>query len=291
MTKEQILEKLKTDMESRGRNSRTIKWYTSVLRRFQDHYDKPADQMGETEIMEYQRYLINERCISKPSANKHNSALRFVYGVTLDRVMNYQKMPHCKYSRRIPQLFTREEICRIIGCAETLEHRVMFMLAYGSGLRISEVTNLKVSDIESNNMRILVRHGKGDRDRYVLLPQATLVALREYWLENRPKDWLFVSSTGGKYVNRTLSDAFKTALMWSCVSKHGTFHYFRHCYATHSYEDGVDLLTLKSLLGHSRIDTTAWYTQLANTQLRQARSPIDSLQLGSAQHLKRLPNA
>jgi site-specific recombinase XerD len=283
MNNEQILAKLKADMESRGHNDHTIKWYTSVLRRFQDHFGKPADQMGETEIMEYQRYLINEKGISKPSANKHNSALRFAFGVTLGTALNYAVIPHLKYSRRLPQLFTREEICRIIESADTLVHRAMFMLAYGSGLRLSEVTSLKVSDIESDSMRILVRHGKGDRDRYVLLPQTTLAALREYWLAFRPKDWLFVApSKGGKYVDRTLADAFRSALNRSCVQKYGTFHYFRHCYATHSYEDGVDLLTLKGLLGHSRIDTTAWYTQLADTKLRETRSPIDTLTLNGA---------
>ena len=280
MTKEQILEKMKTDMEARGHSASTIKWYTSVARRFQDHFDKPADQMGEAEIMGYQHHLMTKRDINKPSANKHNSALRFLYGVTLDIVLNYMKIPHTKYNRRLPKLFTREEICRIIDFAGSLEHRVMFMLAYGSGLRISEVTNLKVSDIESGNMRILVRQGKGDRDRYVLLPQATLDALREYWLTCRPNDWLFVApEKGGRYVNRTLADAFRSALKRSCISKQGNFHLLRHCYATHSYEDGVDLLTLKSLLGHSRIDTTAWYTQMADTKTREARSPIDSLQL------------
>jgi site-specific recombinase XerD len=168
----------------------------------------------------------------------------------------------------------------------------MFMLAYGSGLRLSEITNLKVSDIESGNMRILVRNAKGDRDRYALLPQKTLETLREHWAAARPKDWLFVApQKGGKFVDGTLADAFKAAIKRSGVTKSGSIHRLRHCYATHLYEDGCDLLTMKKLLGHSRIDTTAWYTQLADSQMNGLKSPLDSLTLKKKGSRKVNPNA
>jgi site-specific recombinase XerD len=229
MTKEEILGKLIKDLELRGRSHATVGDYESRVRRYQDYYDKPADQMGEIEISEYLHYLATERKLSPAGVNSHNSAMRFVYGVTLDITLNYKRLPRLKQTRRIPQLFTRDEVGRIIGCSKTLAHKSMLMLAYGSGLRISEVANLKITDIESAQKRILVRHGKGDRDRYTILPQVTLVTLREYWKAVRPTEWLFESPrTGNSYHTNTLKEAFQFALKQSGVSKYGTFHTLRH---------------------------------------------------------------
>ena len=280
MTKQEILAKLKADLEIRGRSKETIKEYMTKVRLYQDHYDKPADEMGIEEIQEYLHYLLMEKKLSASSVNTYNSALRFVYGVTLDVTLNYKKLIRVKHTRRLPQLFTREEIGKIIESAGNECHKAMLMLAYGSGLRLSEITGLKVSDIESGEKRIMVRHGKGDRDRYAMLPEATLEALRAYWLNctPRPRDWLFEApKTGGQYHDRTLQDAFKSALRKSGVKRYGTVHTLRHCFATHLYEDERNLLALKKLLGHVRIDTTAWYIQLAASDMLKLKSPIDSL--------------
>ena len=278
MTKEEILQKLRFDMELRGRQPITIDYYTSKVRLFQDYFDKPADQMGEAEIKEYLHYLRTVKKNSQSSVNTYNSALRFAYGVTLDMPISYEKIPRMKQSRRIPKLFTRDEIHRILDSAGKLNHRSMLMLAYGSGLRVSEIINLKVTDIESDKMRILVRQGKGDRDRYALLPQTTLTTLREYWKRYRPKEWLFEAPrSGGRYAKRTLQDAFKSALKKSGVSTPGSIHRLRACFATHFYEDDHNLLALKKLLGHARIGTSEWYTQLADSYVLGLKSPIDSL--------------
>lgn len=278
MTKEEILQKLVKDLEVRGRSPATVDEYYERVRRFQDYYGKPANQMGESEIIDYLHYLATERKLSPAGVNGHNSALRFVYGVTLDVTLNYKKLPRLKQSRRIPQIFTKDEIRRILDSTDTLLHKSMLMLAYGSGLRIAEITNLMPSDIESDQMRILIRRGKGDRDRYAMLPQVTLDTLREYWTKYRPKEWLFESQRiGGKYNHSTLNDALKRAIKKSGVTKAGTVHTFRHCYATHLYEDGHNLLAMKKLLGHVRIDTTAWYTQLADSDVLKLQSPIETL--------------
>ena len=280
MTKEEILEKLKKDMELRGRSEETIKEYITKVRLYQDYYDKTAEEMGIEEIQGYLHYLLTEKGLSGSSVNTYNAALRFVYGVTLDVTLNYKKLVRVAQTRRLPQLFTREDTGKIIESAGSLCHRAMLMLAYGSGLRLHEITGLKVTDIESGENRILVRHGKGDRDRYAMLPKTTLEVLREYWLscKPRPRDWLFEApKTGGRYHDRTLQDAFKSALKRSGVKKHGTIHTLRHCFATHLYENEHNLLALKKLLGHVRIDTTAWYTQLAASEVLKLKSPVDSL--------------
>jgi site-specific recombinase XerD len=278
MTKEQILVQLKADLEARGLSTSTVRKYTSAVRVFQEHFGLAADRLREPEIMAFQRHLLTEKGLQPVSVNDYNSAFRFLYGVTLDSPLNYLKVPKVKFNRRLPQLFSREEIARIIDCEFDLAKKAMFMLAYGSGLRLSEITNIKVSDIESDNMRILVREGKGNRDRYALLPLSTLIVLRKYWIEYRPDDWLFVAPRkGGKYSPKTLAEAFKSALSRSGVTKPGSLHLFRHCFATHLYEDGHNLLTMKKLLGHSRISTTAWYTQIADSLVSGVKSPIDSM--------------
>jgi site-specific recombinase XerD len=267
-------------LELRGRVPGTVEDYQTKIRLYQEYYDKPADELGIEEIQGYLHYLLTEKKLSASTVNLYNCALRFVYGVTLDVTLNYKKLVRVPQSRRLPQLFTREEIGLIIGSAGNLSHKAMLMLAYGSGLRRNEITGLKVTDIESEHKRILVRHGKGNRDRYALLPQATLEVLREYWLScsPRPRDWLFEAPiAGGRYHIRTLGDAFKSALRKSGVKKQGSIHTLRHCFATHLYEDGHNLLALKKLMGHVRIDTTAWYTQLAESDVLKLKSPIENL--------------
>jgi len=234
--------------------------------------------MGESEIIDYLHYLATEKKLAPGTVNAYNSALRFVYGVTLDVTLNYRRLPRLKQTRRIPQIYTKEEVRKILDSAGSQRNKSMLMLAYGSGLRLSEITNLKLTDIESDQMRILVRHGKGDRDRYAMLPQITLDVLREYWKECRTVEWLFEAPRkGGKYVEKSLHDVFKRALKKSGVTKPGSMHTLRHCYATHFYEDGHNLLALKKLLGHVRIDTTAWYTQLAYSHVLGMKSPIETL--------------
>ena len=220
MTKEEILHRLLKDLEVRGRSPDTTGDYVDRVRRYQDYYDKPANQMGEKEIADYLHYLATERKLSPAGVNGHNSALRFVYGVTLDVTLNYKKLPRLKQTRRIPQIFTKDEVRRILDNTDKLSHKVMLMLAYGSGLRISEITGLKPSDIESDKMRILIRRGKGDRDRYAMLPQVTLDTLREYWMEFRPKEWLFEApSKGGRFIDKNLNDALRRALKKSGITK------------------------------------------------------------------------
>jgi site-specific recombinase XerD len=280
MKQTEILAKLRKDLELRGRSSGTVEEYVRKIRLYQEYYGKSAEELGIEEIRNYLHYLVTEKKLSASTVNLYNCALRFVYGVTLDVTLNYKKLVRVPQTRRLPQLFTREEIGLIIESAGNLSQKAMFMLAYGSGLRLSEITRLKVTDIESEQRRILVRHGKGNRDRYAMLPQSTLEALREYWLSctPRPRDWLFEAPvTGGQYHTRTLQDAFKSALRKSGVKKYGTVHTLRHCFATHLYEEGHNLLALKKLLGHVRIDTTAWYTQLAESDVLKLKSPIESL--------------
>lgn len=193
MTKEQILEKLRFDMEIRNRTESTKFHYLRHVRLFQDYYNKPADEMGEAEISSYLHYLLTERKLSAASVNTYNSSLRFLYAVTLNTSLNIRHLPRVRSVRSLPVLPDKAELQRIFEAAPNFRYKTLFMTIYGSGLRGSEAVNLKVSDIDSKSMRIFIRKGKGGRDRYALLPEKTLLTLREYYKQYRPKDWLFGS--------------------------------------------------------------------------------------------------
>jgi site-specific recombinase XerD len=278
MTKEQILEKLKFDLETRGRSEATVKEYTEKVRLFQDHFGKPADQMGEAEIIEYQHHLLTEKKLKHSSANTYNSALRFVCGVTLDITLNYKKLPRLKQIRDLPVLPTKEELGYLFHRAgDNPRNKALFMTIYGSGLRLGEAANLKVSDIDSENGRIFVRKGKGGRDRYAMLPKKALEALREYWKTCQPKDWLFVNKNGEKMTDRAIQDAWKGIVRRSGIPKKITVHTLRHCFATHLLNEGNNVFAIKRLLGHVRIDTTTWYLQLADSETLKLKSPLDTM--------------
>jgi len=279
MTKEQILEKLQFDLESRGRSPDTVEDYIARVRRFQDHFDKTAEQMREDEIMEYQHYLITEKKLATASVNTYNSAIRFVYSVTLDIVLNLRKIPRLKQIREIPILPSKEELGYLFYLAglDNLRDKALFMTIYGAGLRISEAAKLKVSDIESESGRILIRKGKGGRDRYAILPKKALDALREYWKQSQPSEWLFVTKKGNRMEEKSIQDAWKKYVKRSGFTKHITVHTLRHCFATHLLNEGNNVFAIKRLLGHVRIDTTTWYLQFADSEILKLKSPLDTM--------------
>lgn len=277
MTKEEILNKMRIDLQLRGRSIDTVEDYVIHARLFQDYFNKPADQMREMEIREYLHYLLTEKKNVPSTVNSYNSALRFLYGETLDIVLNLKKIPRAKQTRRIPELPTKEEISYLFYLTTNLKYRAIFMTIYGSGLRVSEASNLKVKDVDSKNMRILIRKGKGDRDRYALLPQRTLEILREYYKAYRPKDWLFLTKKGDQLSARAIQDAFKKVVRQSGIPKHITVHSLRHSFATHLMNEGKNIFEIKKLLGHVRIDTTTWYLQLSDSDTMKLQSPLDSM--------------
>ena len=277
MTKQEILEKLKFDLELRNRSADTIHDYSMHVRMYQDYFDKPADQMGVEEIREFLHYQLTEKNNSPATVNTYNSALRFLYGETLDVVLNLKKIPRIKSNRKIPDIPTKEELGYLFYLTKNLKYKAIFMTIYGSGLRLSEAVSLKVGDIDGKQRRIFIRSGKGDRDRYALLPQKTLDILREYYRQYHPTDWLFVTEKGTHLTDRAVQDAFKKVVARSGIPKHITIHTLRHCFATHSLNEGKNVFEIKRLLGHVRIDTTTWYLQLSDSETLKLTSPLDTM--------------
>lgn len=272
-----ILERMQEDISLRGLSKSTEGEYHNRVKAFLSWAGKPAEDMDEQDIRKFLKYLITERHLSVSSVNIHNCALRFLYGVTLNRNLNYRQIPRLKQIRRLPGILTKEEIGRIFETCKNLKHRAILMTIYGSGLRLSEISNLKVSDIDSKSMRIFVNHGKGGKDRYSILSQVNLEVLREYWKQYKPTDWLFEGRIPlSRISKRTIQDAFKKWKQEANILKPASIHTIRHCFATHLLEIGTNIMHIKKLLGHTHIQSTTFYIHLLNLD-SDIKSPLDTL--------------
>jgi integrase/recombinase XerD len=279
MTKEQVLEKLMFDVELRGLSKNTQDEYYSRVKGYQNHYDKPATELGEEDIRLFLHYLTTERKLVSGSVNSYNSALRFLYGVTLNTKLNLKQIPRHRKQRKFPDILSKEEIQALLAACDNLRDKCILMTLYGAGLRISEVAALKVSDIDGTKMQLFVRNAKGSKDRYALLSQANLDILRTYWKAYRPKEWLFYSrnNTGTHITTRAIQNLFQKYVSKAKISKNVTVHSMRHSFATHLLESGTSVFHIKQLLGHSDISSTCFYLHLLKIESLNVKSPLDQL--------------
>ena len=261
------MKKLYQDMQLRGYAEHTQEVYGRAVRKFLNYSRKSVEALDERDVRDYVLHLMDGD-LSKGSINTYQAAIRFFFGVTLNRSMNYLQMPRLKEDQTLPEILSREEMARLLECCENPKHRAMFSLAYGSGLRVSEICALRVQDIDSKQMRIFIRSSKGNKDRYTILSQQGLEFLRDYWRNFRPKHpegllfpgWRNLTSI----TERAINDALKKWLTVAGISRKVSIHSLRHGFATHLLEDGVDIFTIKELLGHRSISSTTVYLHLAN---------------------------
>lgn len=274
----ELREKMKKDMELRGYSPRTIKNYSEHVSRFSKFYNKSPDNLGEKEIRDYLHYCITERKLSEGTVNYINASLKFFYTKTLNRYWNVDQIARVKERKKLPVVLAPVEVKAIFDAVDDLKHKTMLMTIYSAGLRVSEVCNLKVTDIDSKNMQIIIRQGKGNKDRFSLLSQANLEILREYWKRYRPKEYLFL----GRYrttaiTPRSVQKVLEKALIKAGIGKAATVHTLRHSFATHLLDAGTDICYIQKLLGHTRITTTTIYLHLRRMDLLNIKSPLDTL--------------
>jgi integrase/recombinase XerD len=267
------------DLQRRNYAARTQSTYAWAVAAFARHFHHSPEHLDAEHVRQYQLHLIDRR-VSWSTFNQAVCALRFLYGVTLGRPNMVEAIPFAKRPRVLPAVLSQAEVTRLIAAAASIDDRfaVMLQTAYGCGLRLSEITHLRVGDVDSSRRVLHVRSGKGAKDRLVPLSSVLLTRLRDYWCKHRPSDWLFAGvkpnsplSTG--QVQRMCRQAVRSA----GINKKASMHTLRHCYATHLLESGVDLLTLQKLLGHNQLSTTALYTHLRQDHLLRTTSPLDTL--------------
>lgn len=278
MTNKQLLEKLKEDMELRGFSHWTKDNYYRKAKEITEYFGKPMRQVSTKELREFlMNYIVKERGMSEISANYYNNVIRFIYDVVLDYPINKRQLPMYKKKRKLPKILSDEELNVFFDACDNYMYKTIFMMIYGSGLRISEATNLRVEDIDSKNMRIFVRDGKGNKERYTVLPQASLEMLRKYYKmykPNHPKGYLFFNRNGEILKPERLRVFFRRYRKKAKISEEFIVHSLRHSFATKLVEEGVPLVQVKELLGHSCIRSTMTYVHVANN-MQKVKSPLD----------------
>ena len=265
------------DLKLRNFSAGTIKVYVHAVERFARFLKRsPGDATAE----DVKRFLVAEinRGMSRSYCGIQRNALRHLFDQTLGRPEDFDSIPRPKRERRLPVVLSREEIQRLFSVVENIKHKALLMVAYDAGLRLSEIRNLQIDDIDSQRNVIRIRQGKGKKDRYTRLSPGLLKLLREYWRAERPQRLLFPGATKQKtYDLATPGRILKRLCRKAGISKRVSMHSLRHSFATHLLEAGADLRVIQQMLGHSKIQTTCLYTHISVDQQADAPSLIELL--------------
>jgi site-specific recombinase XerD len=275
------------DMQLRNLCPETQRNYVHHMSGLARFYQTSPEYLSLEEIREYQLYLTNERRLSPESVNQFVSAAKFLYNVTLETPWPENVLPRARVPHKLPVVLSETEVSEFFQHVSTIRYRAALMIAYGSGLRISEVGTLQVGDIDSKRMLIRIRQGKGKKDRYAMLSPRLLEVLKCWWRswhpagqpqKISPDDWLFPGWRKGHHMNSaSLQTACREAARAAGLTKRVTVHTLRHSFSTHLLENGTDIRVIQVLLGHSSIATTMRYTQVSNQVAAATASPLDRL--------------
>jgi site-specific recombinase XerD len=235
-------------------------------------YSRCVEEIGSNDLMQFLDKLAKEGK-SSYTLNQYHSAYKLYVTKVLCRAWNVP-FPYAKRHKRLPIVLTRDEIQRIIEVTHNAKHRLMIALAYGAGLRVSEVVNIQVKDINLAELSLMIREAKGGKDRISILPKKIKNDLQNMMAGKQGDNYLFESERGGKLSTRTAQSTFARSLKIAKILKTATFHSLRHSFATHLLENGVDVRYIQQLLGHASISTTQLYTKVTNPQLKNIRSPL-----------------
>ena len=265
------------DMTARRFKEKVQKDYVRHVRTFTKFLGRSPDTATSEDLRRFQLHMAQQQ-IGAPTINSAIAALRFFFTETLERPDLVRPLRLVNEPRRAPVVLSPEEVARLLQAAPGLKYKAALSVAYGAGLRVSEVANLKVSDIDSGRMMLRVEQGKGQRDRDVMLSPQLLQLLREWWKAARPQVWLFPGQNPINPVTaRQLNRAVTVAKDLAGISKRVSPHTLRHSFATHLLEQGVDIRVIQVLLGHAKLETTALYTRVAVSTVRDIKSPLDRL--------------
>lgn len=232
-------------------------------------------ELTKPEIMDWLLRMKRARNWSESYQNLQINAIKFFYEQLLRRAKDHYDLPRPRKPYILPNVLSIGDVLKLFDVTKNIKHRTMLMLSYSAGLRISEVVNMKIGDIDSQRMVIHLHGAKGKRDRVVMLSEYLLDELRNYYKLYRPKEYIFEGQYGGKYSARSIQLFFQRSVKEAGIRKRVTFHSLRHCFATHLLEGGTDLRKIQQLLGHQSIKTTMRYTHVTNAELVRVTSPLD----------------
>jgi integrase/recombinase XerD len=275
------------ELERRNYSQSTVRTYIKTIADLSRYFKRPPDQLGPDELRQYQAYLFRERKLAANTVNQRTAALRFFFVTLLKRPWTLAEIPYPRKTFRLPKILSVEQVSKLIDAAPTLFYRIVLMALYATGLRRAELAHLKVRDVDSEQMVIHVRGGKGRKDRDVMLSPILLQELRAYvrGLRKKPEIWLF---PGNRW--HTGNQPITTKVIWAACRQAATRaglgdeihpHTLRHCFATHLLESGADLRTIQLLLGHRDLEETTLYLHLSNARMSATASPLDQLKLAA----------
>ncbi len=255
------IERLQQYMRVAGYRQRTIEAYTRCV-----------EEIGDKDLFKFLDDLaINHK--SSYTMNQYHAAYK-LYSSKILNNPTIGKFPYAKRHKKLPVVLSRDEVLRVIDSTKNLKHRLLLSLAYGSGLRVSEIINLKIGDVDLDQLSILVKEAKGGKERVTILPEKIRGDLQIMMSGKTGNQYLFESERGGKLTTRTAQVVFERSLKLTGLQKPATFHSLRHSFATHLLENGVDIRYIQRLLGHASITTTQLYTKVTNPKLNNIKSPL-----------------
>jgi len=278
-TNQQALQKFIEQLKLQAYSPNTIKTYVSeFIQLLKMLGNNPAENLTPDQLRAYILYCIDRLKLSESLIHSRLNAIKFYYEQVLKREKFMIDIPRPKKPSVLPKALSLDDVRKMFKTVENnLKHQLLLKLCYGMGLRVSEIVKLKITDIDSNRMQVLVEQAKGKKDRYVPLPESVLALMREYYKQYKPQEYLFEGQNGGHYSPRSAQAVFKNALKKAKINKKIGIHGLRHSYATHLIGQGTDIRFVQELLGHNNIKTTMVYTSLTDLSKRKIKSPLDSL--------------
>ena len=278
-----LRQRMLDDMRMRKLREHTQSSYVRAVRRLAAFLGRSPDSASVEDLRRFQLHLV-DRGTSPITLNATITGLKFFFGVTLDRGELMARMQPVYVPQTLPVVLSREEVARLIAAVGNLKHQTALSVAYGAGLRASEIVALKVSDIDSQRMTLRVEQGKGRKDRYAMLSPVLLERLRTWWRVGHaqgkilPGGWLFPGLDPMDTLSaRQLNRAVRSAAVAAKIDKRVSMHTLRHSFATHLLEQKVDIRVIQVLLGHKKLETTSMYAHVATEVLREVISPLEVL--------------
>ena len=274
-----LLETLRQELRLRNYSPKTIKGYTSCVRKFVRYFSpRHPRELGSEDIRKYLMYLFEESHLAPASVSQALNAIRFLYVELYHRPLILEGIPRPKKEKKLPVVLSKDEVRRLFEVTRNLKHRMLLMVCYSGGLRVGELVRLTPECMDTARHLIHIRGGKGKKDRYTVLSDVVADALGDYLRQFRPQYWLFEGERRGKpYSIRSAEAVFEQAVRRAGITKEVSIHSLRHSFATHLLEIGVSLRVIQELLGHQSSKTTEIYTHVSERVLGAIRSPIDEI--------------
>ncbi len=268
-----------TLLETKRYSLNTARMYTFLFSEFMNYFkEKPLTEINEYDIKKYLHGIVKQGK-SLSFQNQVINAIKFYYEQVLDMPQRFYEIERPRKEKKLPSVLSEEEIAKVISVTANLKHKAILVTIYSGGLRLSELLNLKIADIQSDRHLLLIRDAKGNKDRNTILSETTLALLRKYYLAFKPKEYLFEGQNGGPYSSKSVQNIMKHALRLANIRRPASTHTLRHSFATHLLENGTDLRYIQTLLGHTSPKTTEIYAHVSTKGIRDVVSPIEKLKI------------